>query len=160
MMRKIIILLIISTIITACGNKTYTNVNSMIQTELKLNASAIVTTIEVEGGFISFFERDPHNDIGVVLYSGTEGHIKFRGNGGFLDTTDNWHFTAGKIAEKPYSIYYGILPNSSNKNVNLVLQKSNLSKKVTLVNLPSSKTMWFAIFDGRVEDTNVSLKNS
>lgn len=142
--------------ITSCsGAKEDTLNEKLIQDNF-----TILKRIEIENGYVIFFERSTYKDIGVALMSNSNNNEE-TSVGGYLSQNiedANWHYSSSELEGETYSIYYGRLDEQRDGEVFIKLG-TQISKKPEIIEA-SSSTIWYLIFDERIEISEVEASGT
>lgn len=112
---------------------------------------SILSSVEIEDGNITFFERSTYKDIGVAFVNPSMSKEKTI-IGGYLDQNNeetNWHYSSSDLDGNPYSVYYGTLDSYPKGRIFIDLGTGD-NKEATVIKA-SSKTVWYLILKERIE---------
>lgn len=142
---------------TSCAGS-QKSIKDAIDWNMIFDEYSIIKDIDVDGGQIVFLERQTFKDIGVAFVNSSRNTAKTSVSG-FLSQNENdpnWYYSFSNLDEHEYSVYFGRLDEAFDENIYIQLENKKIKEKATLMG-GSLSTLWFIVFDERVEDHQISI---
>lgn len=148
-LRKLLWLPILSLIfLVSCS----TNIEDAIDTNIVQDKIITLSTLRLEKGYIVFFEKESHKDIGVAKEKGKTSI------NGYLNQNNNklnWHYSASELGGTFYSVYYGTLTQPPKGKVYIEF-KNGVRKEATVLQA-SQSLVWTLVINERFEQNELKV---
>ena len=134
-----------------------TNIEDAIDTNIVQDNIITLSTLHLEKGYILFFEKESHKDIGVAFIPSSKEKRKTSING-YLSQNDinhNWHYSASELGGTFYSVYYGTLTQPPKGKVYIEF-KNGVRKEVTVLQA-SQSLVWTLVINERFEQNELKV---
>jgi hypothetical protein len=134
-----------------------TNIEDAIDTNIVQDKIITLSTLNLEKGYIVFFEKESHKDIGVAFIPPSKEKRKTSINGYLSqnDSNHNWHYSASELSGTFYSVYYGTLAQLPKGKV--YIEFKNAVRKEATVLQASQSLLWTLVINERFEQNELKV---